>query len=56
MKRKVFLVFLVYMPGVVLMVRLAGFGSQGPEFKSRLAVELIPGGVTLACHPSEVAN
>ena len=44
------------MPGVGLMVRVAGFGSEGPEFKSRSAVELIPGGVNSACHPSEVGK
>jgi len=42
------------MPGVGLMVRVAGFGSEGPEFKSSSAVELIPGGVNSTCHPSEV--
>ena len=41
------------MPGVGLMVREAGLGSQGPEFKSRSAVELIPGRVDSAGHPSE---
>ena len=44
------------MPGIGLMVRVAGFGSQGPEFKSRSAVELIPGGVNSACHPSKVGK
>ena len=44
------------MPGVVLMVRVAGLGSEGPEFKSRSAVELIPGGVDSTCHPSEVGK
>ena len=29
----------ITMPGVGLMVRVAGFGSEGPEFKSRSAVE-----------------
>ena len=29
---------------------------MGPEFKSRSAVELIPGGVNSACHPSEVGK
>ena len=38
------------------MVRVAGFGSEGPEFKSRKAVKLIPGGVNSACHPSEVGK
>ena len=41
-----------HMPGVGLMVRVVGFGSEGPEFKSRSAVELIPGVVNSACHPS----
>ena len=44
------------MPDVGLMVRMAGFGSAGPEFKSRSAVELTPGGVNSACHPSEVSK
>ena len=44
------------MPGVGLMVRVVGFGSLGPEFKSCSAVELIPGGVNSACHPSEVGK
>ena len=33
---------------------MVGFGSEGPEFKSRLSVELISGGVNSTCHPSEV--
>ena len=44
------------MPGVGLMVWVVGFGSSGPEFKSRSAVELIPGGVDSARHPSEVGK
>ena len=44
------------MPGVGLMVRVVGFGSEGPEFKSCSAVELIPGGVNSTCHPSEVGK
>ena len=44
------------MPGVGLMVRVADFGSEGPEFKSHSAVESIPGGVNSACHPSEVGK
>jgi len=44
------------MPDVGLMVRVVGLGSYGPEFKSCLAVELIPGGVDSACHPSEVGK
>ena len=44
------------MPGVGLMVRLVGLGFWDPEFKSPLAVELIPGGVDSACHPSEVGK
>jgi len=46
----------VHVPGVGLMLRVAGLGSEGPEFKSCFAVELIPGGVDSACHPSEVDN
>ena len=41
------------MPGVGIMVRVVSLGSQDPEFKSPSAVELIPGGVDSACHPSE---
>ena len=44
------------MPGVGLMVGVAGLESEGPEFKSHLAVELIPGGVDSACHHSEVGK
>ena len=44
------------MPGVDLMLRVVGLGSQGPKFKSRSADELIPGGVNSACHPSEVGK
>ena len=44
------------MPGVGLTVRVVGLGSQDPEFKSRSAVELMPGGVDSACHPSEVSK
>ena len=44
------------MPGVGLLVRVVGLGSKGPEFKSRSAIELIPGGVDSACHPSEVGK
>ena len=47
---------MVNMPGVGLMVRVVGLGSEDPEFKSSLAVELIPGGVDSACHPSEVSK
>ena len=49
-------VVLFSMPGVDLMVRVVGFGSLGPEFKSRSAVELIPGVVNWVCHPSEVGK
>ena len=42
------------MPGVSLMARVVGLGSEGPEFKSRSAVKLIPGGVD--CHPSVVGK
>ena len=44
------------MPGVGLLIRVAGVGSKGPEFKSWSAVELIPGAVDSACHPSEVGR
>ena len=44
------------MPGVGLMVRVVGLGSLDPEFKSPSAVELIPGGVDSACHPSELGK
>ena len=44
------------MPGVGLMVGVVGLGSKDPEFKSHFAVELIPGGVDSACHPSEVGK
>ena len=44
------------MPGVDLMVRVVGLGSEDPEFKSHLAVELFPGGVDSACLPSEVGK
>ena len=44
------------MPGVGLMVRMVGLGSEDPELKSHSAVELIPGGVDSACHPSKVGK
>ena len=44
------------MPGVVLMVWVVGLGSEGSEFKSCSAVELILGEVDSACHPSEVGK
>ena len=44
------------MLGVGLMVMVVGLGSLDPEFKSHSAVELIPGGVDSACHPSEVSK
>ena len=44
------------MPGVGLMVRVVGLGSEDLEFKSPLAVEIISGGVDSACHPSEVGK
>ena len=44
------------MPDVGLTVWVAGFGSEGPEFKSHSTVESIPGGVNSACHPSEVGK
>ena len=44
------------MPGVGLVVRVVGLGSHDPEFKPHSAIELIPGGVNSACHPSEVGK
>ena len=44
------------MLGVGFMVRVVVSGSYGPEFKSCLAVELIPGGVDSTCHPSKVGK
>ena len=44
------------MLGVAFMVRVVGLESCDPEFKSPLAVELIPGGVDSTCHPSEVGK
>ena len=44
------------MPGVGSMIRVVGLGSSDPEFKPHSAVELIPGGVHSACHPSEVGK
>ena len=44
------------MPGVGFMVRVVVLGFSDPEFKSHSAVELIPGGVDSACHPSEVGK
>ena len=41
---------------VTKLFSVVGFGSSGPEFKSHFAVELIPGGVDSACHPSEVGK
>ena len=48
--------WLLFVPGVGLMVRVVGLGSSGPEFKSHLVVELITGGIDSACHPSEVGK
>ena len=44
------------MSGVGLMGRVVALGSNGLEFKSCLAVELIPGRVDSARHPSEVGK
>ena len=44
------------MPGVSLKVRVVGLGSLDSEFKSHSAIELIPGGVDSACHPSKVGK
>ena len=43
-----------YMPAAGFMVRVVGLRSKDPVFKSHLVVELIPGGVDSAGHPSEV--
>ena len=43
-------------PGVGLVVRVAGLGPQGPGFEPLTAVELTPGGVDSACHPSKVGE
>ena len=48
--------YLKSIPGVGLMAGVVGLLSEGPEFKSCLSVELIPGGVDSACHPSEVSK
>ena len=47
---------IAYMPGVGSMVRVVSLGSSDPEFKPHSVVELIPGGVDSACHPSEVSK
>ena len=44
------------MPGVDLMVSVVGVESSGLELKSCWAIELIPGGVDSACHPSELGT
>ena len=44
------------MDGVGLMVKVVGLGSEDPEFKSHSVVELIPGRVDSARHPSEVGK
>ena len=44
------------MPGVGFMVGVVGLGYENPEFKSHSAVELIPGGVDSARHPTEVGK
>ena len=44
------------MPGVDSLVRVVGLGSDDPGFRPHFAVELIPGGVDAACHPSEVGK
>ena len=38
------------------MVKVAGLGSEGPEFQVLLAAELTPGGVDSACLLSEVSE
>ena len=42
--------------GDVLMAGMVSLGSEGPQFKFRFAVELRPGGVDSACHPSEAGK
>ena len=44
------------MTAVGLMVLVVGLESNDPDFKFCSAVELIPGGVDSASHPSEVAK
>ena len=44
------------MYGVGFMVRLVELGSGSPDFKSHSAIELVPGGIDLARHPSEVGK
>ena len=39
-----------------LEVRVVGFGSSDPEIEPLSAVELTPGGIDSACHPSEVGE
>ena len=41
------------MPSGGFMVRVVGLGYESPELNSCSAVELIPGVVDSACHPSE---
>ena len=38
------------------MVRVAGLGPLAPEFELLITIELTPGGVDSACHPSEVGE
>ena len=45
-----------FMPGLGFMDLAVGLGSEAPEFKSCSSVELLPGGVDSACHPSEVGK
>ena len=43
-------------PGFGFVVMVAGLESSGPEFEPLSAIELTPGGVHSACHPSEVGE
>ena len=44
------------MPGVGLAVMVAVLGPEGPEFEPWSTVQLAPGGVDSACHPSKVGE
>ena len=43
-------------PGVGLVVKVAGLGSQRPKFEPLCAIELTPGGVDSTRNPSEVGE
>ena len=44
------------MPGVGFAVKVASLAPKGAEFEPLSAVELTPGEVDSACHPSEVGE